>query len=258
MINDEFACYHFYPRADIPIKVIVLDDTDKVGSAYAALDEKRFNWLKNELEDGQNAGELMIICAHIPVNPYAQAPMQNPAKYIKIWAPYAAVTQQTLLDTLHSYPNVLMWIAGHVHRNTITPQPSSDGDLTKGFWMVETPSLRDFPQQFRRFKIVRNSDNSISTFVLSVDPAANPAPLADGAPAPAYISRSCGIATQEIFGCYSASVQKSYSNLDIAQGAGMDNSSGVYNAELVNQLTPAMQEKISKIKPRRRNRQMTS
>ncbi len=254
MINNEFACYHFYPRADIPIKVIVLDDIDKSGSAYAALDQSRYEWLVSELEDGQNAGELMIICAHIPINPYAQMPMQSPAKYMNIWAPSAAVTQQNLLDTLHSYPNLLMWIAGHVHRNTITPQPSSDGDLTKGFWMVETPSLRDFPQQFRRFKIVRNSDNSISTFVLSVDPAANPATLADGSSSPALMSRSCGIATQEIFGCYSASVKKNYSNLDIAQGAGMDNSSGVYNAELVNQLTPAMQDKIGKLKPRRQNR----
>ena len=37
MIEDGFACYHFYPKADVPIKVIVLDDTDKIGSGAAAL-----------------------------------------------------------------------------------------------------------------------------------------------------------------------------------------------------------------------------
>ncbi len=57
MAKDEFACYHFYPRADVPIKVIVLDDTDKVGGGAAgALDDKRYNWLVQELDDGESRG----------------------------------------------------------------------------------------------------------------------------------------------------------------------------------------------------------
>jgi metallophosphoesterase (TIGR03768 family) len=57
MIEDSFACYHFYPRVDMPIKVIVLDDTDKTGSAYGAIDGERYKWLINELEEGQRADE---------------------------------------------------------------------------------------------------------------------------------------------------------------------------------------------------------
>ena len=72
MVNEGFACYHFYPKADVPIKVIVLDNTDKSGSAFSALDQKRYEWLINELEQGQAADELMIICSHIPVAPYGQ------------------------------------------------------------------------------------------------------------------------------------------------------------------------------------------
>ncbi len=70
--TEGFACYHFYPKADLPLKVIVLDDTDKTGSAFGALDTKRYKWLINELEAGQNADELMIVCSHIPVHPYGQ------------------------------------------------------------------------------------------------------------------------------------------------------------------------------------------
>ena len=124
-----------------------------------------------------------------------------------------------------------------MHRNTITPQPSPDGDLPRGFREVETPSLRDFPQQFRRFEIVRNSDNNISIFALDVDVAVNPAPLPNGLPSPAWTSRSCAIATQQIF------------NNPIEQCPHVNRYSGVYNAELVKQLSPAMRAKIANLAP---------
>jgi hypothetical protein len=151
------ACYTFYPKADLPIKVIVLDDTDRMDfGAYGCLDEARYNWLLNELESGQAADELMIICAHVPVWPYGY---QSPPTQI-IWNPNSYVTDQELVTTLSStYSNLILWIAGHVHRNAITPQPDAGNPGSGyGFWEVETPSLRDFPQEFRRFQIVRNSD----------------------------------------------------------------------------------------------------
>src|SRR5208337_2700867 len=232
MIKQGFACYHFYPRADVPIKVIVLDDTNKAGGAAGALDSQRYNWLVNELEEGQAADELMIVCAHIPVNPYQEMAPPCP-KWPSLWAP-SPVPQQQLLDTLWSYPNFVMWIAGHVHRNTITPQ--SSGGTEYGFWEVETPSLRDFPRGFRRFEIGRNSDNNVSIFVISVD-TANPL---GGGSSPAMISRSYSIGATQIF-----------QNL-VGQGPGVDPDSGIYNAELVIQLgplSPGLQEKILNISP---------
>ena len=207
MIEQGFACYHFFPKANLPVKVIVLDDTDKTGGAFGALDKKRYNWLINELEAGQKADQLMIICAHIPVHPYGQKnpsiPIEEPYEYLTIWNdPNSSecVSELELINTLHNYPNFILWIAGHVHRNAITPQPYGDPADGIGFWEVETPSLRDYPQQFRCFQIVRNSDNNISIFVHSVDPAANPAPLEDGLASPAYVSRSYALAAQQIFG----------------------------------------------------------
>src|SRR5208283_478030 len=81
------ACYTFYPKANVPIKVIVLDDTDKSAcGAYGSLDEPRYDWLMNELQSGQDAHELMIICSHIPVWPYDyQSPNTTPPKVI--WNP---------------------------------------------------------------------------------------------------------------------------------------------------------------------------
>ncbi len=238
MALEGFACYHFYPKADVPIKVIVLDNTDKTGSACAksSLDQKRYDWLINELEEGQAADELMIICSHIPLAPYAQ--QSSPAAW-SLWNPNCVqpTTEQGLIATLHEYPNLALWIAGHVHRNTITPQPSTSNP-EYGIWVVETPSLRDFPQQFRHIQIVRNSDNNMSTFVLSVDHAA--APLGDLAASPALKSRYCAVGAQQIFGC------------PAQQGPGMDPNSCAYNAELVtqlSQLSPGLQAKIMNISP---------
>ena len=69
MIAEGFACYHFYPKADLPIKVIVLDDTDKTGTTFGALDNKRYNWLIKELDAGQKANQLMIVCCAYPGAP---------------------------------------------------------------------------------------------------------------------------------------------------------------------------------------------
>ena len=240
-IKEGFACYHFYPRADVPIKVIVLDDTDKSGYACScgALDEQRFQWLQNELQEGQDADELMIICSHVPVNPYAA--QSAAATYPSLWSPYSPIAQSTLLETLWSYPNFVMWIAGHQHRNTITPQQY--GASGCGFWGVETPSLRDYPQQFRRFQIGR-SGNNLSIWVIDVD---TPAPL-EGEASPSLTSRSYAIGAMEIF----PPVDSGGPVMDVQQGPGMDPDTGVYNAELIiplSQLTSGLQTKILNITP---------
>jgi metallophosphoesterase (TIGR03768 family) len=215
-----FASYSFEPKSDIPFKVIVLDDTQKdsdpnVGPyMYASLDNARYDWLVQELDKGQAEGKLMIIAAHIPIR-------NEPPNSTQLWSSLSPVSEQKLIARLHTYPNLILWISGHVHRNTVTALPSPDPDHPElGFWEVETSSLRDFPQQYRTFEIVRNSDNTVSIFTTDVDPA-----VRDGTPAAK--SRSYAIASLQIFNYTPAPPP-----------------SGSYNAELVKQLTPEMQAKI--------------
>ncbi len=251
MVSEGFACYHFYPKADIPIKFIVLDDTDKVnGDAAGYIDQRTYEWLINELDEGEAAGELMIICAHIPLLPYAQPqsppPANNPLYPLwPMWTSSSYNPDPSLYPTpdlflraqLHKYKNLILWLSGHTHRNCITPQPAPDGNPEYGYWEVETPSLRDFPQQFRHFEIVRNRDQTISIFTHNVDTAVNPSPAGNGSVPPAWNSRSYGIAAQEIF------------QLQIKQGPNASPLSGVYNAELVKVLSPEMQAKLAQIAP---------
>jgi len=109
------------------------------------------------------------------------------------WWAQSYVSEEGLIAKLQEYPNLILWIAGHRHLNTITPFQSPDPDRPElGFWGVETVSLREYPQQFRTFDIVRNSDNTISILVTNVDPA-----VAEGSFA--ATSRSYAIAAAQLF-----------------------------------------------------------
>ena len=224
-LDRDFASYSFEPKSNLPLKVIVLDDTcngsNEVNYAAGCLDKAREDWLKAELDEGQSQGKLMIISAHIPLLPQASLTDKTIVKV-------SLLNDGTLMSTLHTYPNLIMWISGHRHMNVVTPQPYNAQDLSdhpeNSFWEVETASLRDFPQQLRTFDLRRNSDNTISIFVTDVDPA-----VAEGSPAAK--SRGYAIGAARIFGA----------TADVLQ----DTTSHAYNAELVKQLSSDMQAKIA-------------
>ncbi|MGZ8886080.1 MAG: TIGR03768 family metallophosphoesterase [Halobacteriota archaeon] len=236
--NNGFACYSFVPKPTVPIKVIVLDDTQKEddGSAdihgHGFLDQARWAWLKKELADGDAAGQLMIIAAHVPINVEVTAPNSQMGWWPN---PQNAVTLPNLIAELQSHPNLLMWVSGHRHLNTvkafISPDPVNAPE--KGFWQVETPSLRDFPQQFRTFEIYLNSDNTISIVTTDVDPA-----VKEGTPA--ATSRKYAIAATQIVGTWDFTTKLNPTNDPTIKPM----PTGSYNAELVKQLSPEMRAKM--------------
>lgn len=223
-IDNDFTSYSFQPKAELPLKVIVLDDTCK-GNAVGqqnyfegCLDQPRIDWLRAELQAGQENNQLMIIAAHVPLLP--QTSLTDPTIVTM-----SHLNSAALLAELHTYPNLILWISGHRHMNVVTPQPAPTGSAPEsGFWEVETASLRDFPQQFRTFEIRRNSDNHLSILITNVDPA-----VATGSPAAK--SRGYAIGAARIFGADDSAIPPTRS-LTASQA---------YNAELIKPLTPIMQ-----------------
>ncbi len=218
-----FACYTFEPKADVPIRILVLDDTQADeepydnGYGHGSLDQARWDWLVRELDRGEADGMLLVIAAHIPIGVEDEASPMG-------WSSAAAVTEAELLGKLHSCPNLILWLAGHRHRNIVTALPAPDGlPAVHGFWEIETASLRDFPQQFRTFEIVANADGTASVFTTDVDPVVED-------DSPAARSRTYAVGAQQIF----------------------DNPIGLlpscaYNAELVVPVTPAMEATLASI-----------
>jgi hypothetical protein len=222
------ACYTFEPMGDVPIRVIVLDDTCKTNKTgqfptfYGAgwVDDARYAWLTNELQRGQSEDMLMILAAHIPICPQESLTVTNKTVGKQF---YDAAVETNLIATLHRYPNLLMVMAGHRHVNVVTPFPSPDPEHPEcGFWEVETPSLRDFPIQFRSWEIFLNSDTNISIVTTDVDPET-------AADSPAAKAVGLGLGALRVYSC--VELTNTYSH--------------AYNAELVKLLTPAMQAKLA-------------
>ena len=293
LASDGFACYSFVPNARMPLKVIVLDDTrseydgatDIHGHGY--LDAKRWTWLQSELDKGQAANQLMIIAAHVPIGVSAVGSLtewwapQLPAnpttapQYVNVPTQYQnAVTLTDLVAKLQSCPNLLLWVAGHRHLNTVKAFPSADATKPEqGFWQIETASLRDWPQQFRTFQIYLNSDYTVSIVTVNVDPS-----VAEGTPAAA--SRKYSIAAQQLVQNNVQISNPNYANFKgVASNPALptidptrvqDNSgapdptiqfvdlssasipvpyNGSYNAELFKQLSPQMITELQKMFP---------
>lgn len=267
--EEGFACYSFVPKSNIPIKIIVLDDTQREDDGSISihgrgfLDQERWTWLKKELADGDAADQLMIIAAHVPIGVQPPAAFHGGSDTYMDWFDNSsdpsgmqnAVDLPGLIDELHSHPNLLMWIAGHRHVNTVKAFITDDElNPERGFWHVETSSLHDFPQQLRMFEINLNSDYTISIIATNVDPA-----VKEGTPA--WTSRKYAVAAQQIvknslnpnfkgadptIPGYPDVVDPSISRTNDA----MDTNISSYNAELFKQLSPVMEAKMRALYPK--------
>jgi hypothetical protein len=230
-VSNNLACYSFEPKANLPLKVIVLDDTmtDQnldFPSGQGGLDTNQLNWLIGELDRGQAQEKLMIIAAHIPIELIGMPGSTN-----------SAITAADLLAKLHQYPNLILWVAGHMHRNNLKAQLSHYKDRPEyDFWEAECPSLRDFPQEFRTFELLRNTDNTLSIVTTDIDPEVVPGSCADK-------SRGFAVGAARIFGEPSAAGTTNLvnaTNWDFS-----DTNSFTINMEMIKFLTPVMQDKIA-------------
>lgn len=259
-----FTCYSFLPKADIPLRILVLDNVqdpqdgshDIHGHGY--LSATRVRWLRSELALAKKRQELIIIASHVPL---AVAPIGSEMEW---WEssrdPHAklhnAISLADLIAEIQANGQVLCCLAGHRHVNTVKAFKAPPGAPPEnGFWQIETSSLHDFPQQFRSIQIYLNSDYSVSIVAVNVDPA-----VPEGTPAES--GRRMAIAAQQIIQNdmrpNAPNVEKAFGVIPVTsmdptrpQNGSVDPSirygdiegvpySASYNAELLKPLSPEM------------------
>jgi metallophosphoesterase (TIGR03767 family) len=158
-----------------PVHCISLDTCDTNGYDTGSIDRAQFNWLTNELKvnssryldgggqwvRGSGADRLIVVFSHHTVDT-----MDNVIGVDRVTGP-------TVASLLLQFPNVVLWVNGHTHRNTVLPYARPGGAAVGGgFWEVNTASHVDWPQQARVVEIVDNGDGTLSIFATIVDHAA--------------------------------------------------------------------------------------
>ncbi len=140
-----------------------LDTCNQVAGPDGALPEEQFAWLEDGVAQAESDGRLALVFSH-----HNSFTLENPAELAT--DPQRLVHGEEFIAMLLRHPNVVAWVNGHTHINTVTPHARDDG--TGGFWELTTASCIDYPQQQQVVEVVDNRDGTLSIFTTAVDHAA--------------------------------------------------------------------------------------
>ncbi|MBD2900125.1 hypothetical protein amrb99_91250 [Actinomadura sp. RB99] len=162
------TAYYAFDRGIV--RGLVLDTVNPNGYSEGSLDKAQVAWLEAQLKAGSGRylaadgstvrhaakDRLFVLFSHHPI-----ASLTNPLGG-------GRVLGDDVEALLLRYPNVVLWVNGHTHRNQVIPHARTSGG---GFWEVNTAAHIDFPQQSRIVEIADNRDGTLSVFATVLDSA---------------------------------------------------------------------------------------
>ena len=177
----------YYVHDTPAVRFIALDTNCLAGGASGCLDARQARWLETRLAEvhsayrGADGGEirtghddrLVVVFSHHGTDTLdnSRGGHEGPDGEPLLGAGLVAL--------LHRFPNVVLWLNGHTHTNTIRPRPDP-GDPARGFWEVTTCAVVDWPCQTRVVELLDHGEylSIVTTMVDHDTPAAPPVPLA--------------------------------------------------------------------------------
>jgi metallophosphoesterase (TIGR03767 family) len=176
------------------LRGIVLDTVNSAGGPDGSIDATQLAWLEQQLRavssrwispDGAivrrpgHRDRLVSIFSHHTIATMDNAPAGS-----------GLIGGAEVRDLLLRYPNVILWVNGHTHRNEVLPHARPSGSAVGGgFWEVNTAAHIDWPQQSRIVEVVDNLDGTLSVFGTIVDHAGPVSPNGSRRLALAALSR---------------------------------------------------------------------
>lgn len=142
------------------LRVFGLDTCNTTLGADGAVPQQQFDWLRAGLADAQSKQQLALVLSH-----HNSLTLNNGAQPV-FGEDQPLIHADEFIAMLHQFPNMIAWLNGHTHNNTITAHPNPLGG---GFWEITTASCIDFPQQQQMVEIVDNRDGTMSIFTTVVD-----------------------------------------------------------------------------------------
>lgn len=164
--RDNLSTGRTYWSADIGpfTRVFGLNTCNQVAGPDGAVPQDQFDWLSDGLVQAERDGRLVMVLSH-----HNSFTLENNAQLAT--DPQRLIHAPEFLALLLKHPNVIAWVNGHTHNNTITAHPRTDG-RPGGLWEITTASCIDYPQQQQVVEIVDNRDGTLSLFTTVVDHAA--------------------------------------------------------------------------------------
>lgn len=140
---------------------VSLDTTDPGGHFDGSIGTAQLRWLDRVLREHRD--EYVIVFSHHTSRTMGNT-RRDPGRPGE-----RRHTGREVVDLLASHPNVVAWVNGHIHRNSITAHRTPGG---RSFWEISTASHVDHPQLARVVELVDNGDGTLSLFTTLVESAA--------------------------------------------------------------------------------------
>ncbi|MBA2342186.1 MAG: metallophosphoesterase [Thermoleophilaceae bacterium] len=193
--NGSASYYAYTPKRGF--RFIALDTVGEGGGPRGNLDNAQYKWLERELDrnsrveiapDGQmirdrGRNRLIVVYGHHTLgtldNPRPDedaGPCDNTGDPTCDQDPrnsnpvhLGGEGPQNVRDLFQRFPNMILYVAGHLHRNGANPFFRTDG--RGGFFQLNTASHIDYPQQSRLIEILDNRDKTLSIYGINVNHA---------------------------------------------------------------------------------------
>lgn len=163
------AYYAFSPRREL--RFVGLDTVSDSGGASGQIDHPQYRWLARELRDAQRRRQLVVVFGHHTLdtmsNPAADERLRRDADPRRSTPVHHG---SALRDLFLRRPNVVMYVAGHIHSNRV--RGIFPRGHRGGFWEVVTAGHSDGPQHSRLLELMRNGDGTVSIFSTLLNHAA--------------------------------------------------------------------------------------
>lgn len=145
------AATAYYTIDSVPgFRFVVLDTVNPGGYAEGSIGDTQFQWLRQQLAGATD--RYVILFSHHGLHSLSN-PFAGPDPFAP--QPERRVLGDEVEATLHGFPNVLAWIAGHTHQNRITRRTGPNGHV---FWDVETAAHIDWSCQSRIVEVLDDGD----------------------------------------------------------------------------------------------------
>jgi metallophosphoesterase (TIGR03767 family) len=155
---------------------IVLDTVVSAGGADGSIDQDQLAWLESQLQAVSSRwlspggdivtrrghhDKLAVIFSHHTIGTMGNVPAGS-----------GRIGGDEVAALLLRYPNAILWVNGHTHRNQVIPHSRAAQDaFAGGFWELNTAAHIDWPEQSRIVEIVDNLDGTLSVFGTILDHA---------------------------------------------------------------------------------------